>query len=285
MNQARVLSAGLVQLNVGDDPAGNLTPTLLLIRQAASQGAEIVLTPEVTNMLSPDRARQQAMLQREDDDPTLAALREAAGAARIWLLIGSLALKTGDADGRFANRSFLIDPTGRIAARYDKLHMFDVTISRTEHFRESAAYRPGDRAVLADLNGIGLGLTICYDLRFPHLYRDLAKAGARILTVPSAFSPTTGAAHWETLLRARAIETGCFVLAPAQCGTHPAPHSPDRQPRRSHGHSLAVDPWGKVIADAGSEPGVTIVRLDLGAVDRARSRIPSLDHDRPYSGP
>ncbi|MCS5602304.1 MAG: carbon-nitrogen hydrolase family protein [Paracoccus sp.] len=285
MNQARVLSAGLVQLNVGDDPAGNLSPTLLLIRQAASQGAEIVLTPEVTNMLSPDRARQQAMLQREDDDPTLAALREAAGAARIWLLIGSLALKTGDADGRFANRSFLIDPTGRIAARYDKLHMFDVTISRTEHFRESAAYRPGDRAVLADLNGIGLGLTICYDLRFPHLYRDLAKAGARILTVPSAFSPTTGAAHWETLLRARAIETGCFVLAPAQCGTHPAPHSPDRQPRRSHGHSLAVDPWGKVIADAGSEPGVTIVRLDLVAVDRARSRIPSLDHDRPYSGP
>lgn len=285
MNQARVLSAGLVQLNVGDDPAGNLSPTLLLIRQAASQGAEIVLTPEVTNMLSPDRARQQAMLQREDDDPTLAALREAAGAARIWLLIGSLALKTGDADGRFANRSFLIDPTGRIAARYDKLHMFDVTISRTEHFRESAAYRPGDRAVLADLDGIGLGLTICYDLRFPHLYRDLAKAGARILTVPSAFSPTTGAAHWETLLRARAIETGCFVLAPAQCGTHPAPHSPDRQPRRSHGHSLAVDPWGKVIADAGPEPGVTIVRLDLGAVDRARSRIPSLDHDRPYSGP
>ncbi|WP_090743058.1 carbon-nitrogen hydrolase family protein [Paracoccus tibetensis] len=279
------MTVALVQLTVGDDPAANLPRTLDLVRQAAAGGARLVLTPEATNLLSPDRDHQRRVLRPEGEDPTLAALRAEAEALGIWLLVGSLAFATDDPDGRFANRSLLIDPQGRITARYDKMHMFDVTISETESFRESAAYRPGDRAVLAGVDGIPLGLTICYDLRFPQLYRRLAQAGARILTVPSAFHPTTGKAHWEVLLRARAIETGCFVLAPAQCGTHPASASPGKPPRRSHGHSLAVAPWGEVLADAGSQPGITLVSLDLEAVERARSRIPSLTHDRPFSGP
>ena len=279
-----MLKVGLVQLNVSDDPIANLSQTIPLIRQAAAEGAQLVLTPEATNILSPDRKRQEAVLHVQAKDPTLSALRSEARAAGIWLLIGSLALKSGDGD-RFVNRSILIDPDGEVAASYDKLHMFDVKMSETEQYRESAAYRPGDRAVVTKAAGVPVGLTICYDLRFPHLYRKLAQAGARILTVPSAFSPTTGAAHWEVLMRARAIETGCFVLAPAQCGTHDAPHSPDRVPRRSHGHSLAVDPWGKVLADGGVTQGLSMVELDLGAVDRARSRIPSLTHDRPFDGP
>jgi predicted amidohydrolase len=285
MNDAGGLTVGLLQLNVGDDPLANLAQTIPLIRQAASQGARLVLTPEATNLLSPDRGHQQKILRSEAEDPTLSALRAEAKSLGIWLLIGSLALKTDDPDGRYANRSFLIDPEGRITARYDKLHMFDVSISDSEQYRESAAYRPGAHAVLAEVDHIPLGLSICYDLRFPHLYRRLAQAGARILTVPAAFSPTTGAAHWETLLRARAIETGCYVLAPAQCGAHPAPHSPERQPRRSHGHSLAVDPWGKLLLDAGDRPGVSILTLDLELVDKARSRVPSLTHDRPFDGP
>lgn len=284
MTGGDTLKVGLVQLNVSDDPIANLSQTIPLIRQAAAEGAQLVLTPEATNILSPDRRRQDAVLHVQAKDPTLSALRSEARAAGIWLLIGSLALKSGDGD-RFVNRSILIDPEGEVAASYDKLHMFDVKISETEQYRESAAYRPGDRAVVTKAAGVPVGLTICYDLRFPHLYRKLAQAGARILTVPSAFSPTTGAAHWEVLMRARAIETGCFVLAPAQCGTHDAPHSPDRVPRRSHGHSLAVDPWGKVLADGGVTQGLSMVELDLGAVDRARSRIPSLTHDRPFDGP
>lgn len=279
------LSVGLLQLNVCDDPLTNLRGTIPLIRAAVAAGAELVVTPEATNLLSPDRKRQAAVLHTEATDPTLSALRNEAKGAGIWLLIGSLALK-GDSqdDPRFVNRSFLIDPKGDIVARYDKLHMFDVAISEAETFRESAAYRPGDHAVLAE-GPVPIGMTICYDLRFPQLYRRLAQAGARILTVPAAFSPTTGEAHWEVLLRARAIENGCFVLAPAQCGAHPAPHSPDRPVRRSHGHSIAVDPWGKVLADAEVTQGLTMVQLDLGAVDRARSRIPSLAHDRPFDGP
>ncbi|MDO5706091.1 MAG: nitrilase-related carbon-nitrogen hydrolase, partial [Paracoccus sp. (in: a-proteobacteria)] len=165
--------------------------------------------------------------------------------------------------------------------RYDKIHMFDVDISETEQFRESAAFRPGDRAALAD-GPARIGMTICYDLRFPHLFRNLAQAGAEVLTIPAAFNPTTGRAHWETLLRARAIETGCFVLAPAQCGTHPCPHTPDRPPRQSHGHSLAVDPWGQVLADGGDTPGVRIVDLHMAEVAKARARIPSIRHDRDF---
>lgn len=279
------LDVALLQLNVGDDPQDNLPATIAMIRQAAREGAQLVLTPEATNLLSPDRAHQRRVLRVQAQDQTLAALRDEARAAGIWLLIGSLALLGDDpGDPRFVNRSFLIAPDGGIVAHYDKLHMFDVAISPTESFRESAAYLPGGRAILAP-GPVPIGMTICYDLRFPQLYRLLAQAGAGILTVPAAFNPTTGRDHWEVLLRARAIETGCFVLAPAQCGAHCARHTPERPARHSHGHSLIVDPWGKVLADAGLSPGILPMRLDLGAIDRARSRIPSLSHDRPFDGP
>ena len=276
------MRAALVQLNVTDDPAANLPVTRGLVRQAAAAGAGFVLTPEATNCLSSDRAHQDRVLSHEAADATLAALRADAAELGIWLLIGSLALKTGDAGGRFANRSFLIAPDGMVAARYDKIHMFDVNVSETEQYRESAAYRPGGRAVLARTPFGTIGLSICYDVRFPHLYRRLAQAGATILTVPAAFNDTTGAAHWETLVRARAIENGAWVLAPAQTGSH-APHN--GRPRRTHGHSLAVAPWGEVVADGGTEPGVTLVTLDPAAVAAARGRVPSLTHDRDFAGP
>jgi predicted amidohydrolase len=276
------MRAGLVQLSVGDAPAANLPVTLDLVRQAHAGGAGFVLTPEVTNCLSSDRAHQRAVLHHETDDPTLAALRAEAARLGIWLLIGSLGLRTGDTDGRFANRSFLIGPDGTVVARYDKIHMFDVNVSDTEQYRESTGYRPGERAVLAQTPFGRIGLSICYDLRFPQLYRRLAQAGAEILTVPAAFNDTTGAAHWESLLRARAIENGTYVLAPAQCGSH-AVHN--GRPRRTYGHSLAVAPWGEVIADGGTETGVTFADINLAEVARARSRVPSLSHDHPFGGP
>lgn len=285
------LRAGLVQLCVSDDPGRNLPVTRDLVRQAALGGAGWVLTPEVTNLVGASRELQQHLLRTEDEDPTLAALRADARDLGIWLLIGSLALKRGgaaDGDDRFVNRSFLIGPDGGIRARYDKLHMFDVTVSDSESYRESASFRPGDRAVLArgpTQAPMHVGMTICYDLRFPQLYRALAQAGAQVLTVPAAFNDTTGAAHWQVLLQARAIETGCYVLAPAQCGLHATHADPDRRPRRSYGHSLAVDPWGQVLADGGTETGVTFVELDPDAIVRARSRIPSLTHDRKFAGP
>ena len=274
--------AALIQLTVGDDPAANLPGTVDQVRRAAAAGADLILTPECTNLLSSSRSHQRAVLRHEGDDPTLAALREEAARAGVWLLVGSLGLLTHDGDGRFANRSFLIAPDGAIAARYDKIHMFDVNVSETEVYRESEGYRPGGRAVLADTPLGRIGLTVCYDLRFPHLYRALAQAGAQILTIPAAFNHITGAAHWEVLIRARAIETGCFVLAPAQTGLHPETHG---KGRRTHGHSLAVAPWGEVLADAGSEPGLTLVEIDLAEVERARGRVPSLSHDRPFEGP
>jgi predicted amidohydrolase len=276
------MRAALVQLTVTDDPKVNLPVTLGLVRQAVAQGAGFVLTPELTNGLSSNRARQREVFRHEEEDATLAALREEARVAGIWLLIGSLGLLTGDADGRFANRSFLIGPDGTVAARYDKIHMFDVNVSDTEVYRESEGYRPGDRAMLAETPFAKLGMTVCYDLRFPALYRRLAQAGAQVLTVPAAFNHITGAAHWEALLRARAIETGCFVLAPAQTGFHP---EQDGKGRRTHGHSLAVAPWGEVLADGGTDPGVTLVDLDLSEVAKARHRVPSLSHDRGFDGP
>ncbi len=272
------MRAGLVQITATDDPAANLPVTLDLVRRAAGQGADFILTPEVTNIISTSRSHQMNVLHHEAGDPTLAALRDEAKALGKWLLIGSLALKTNDPDGRFANRSFLISPTGEIVARYDKIHMFDVEIDETESYRESAGYRPGDKAVLADTPIGRIGMTICYDMRFAQLYRRLAQAGAQILTVPAAFSPVTGAAHWHSLLRARAIETGCFVFAPAQTGRHGGT-------RRTHGHSLAVSPWGEVLADGGTDAGVTVVDFDLSDVERSRRRVPSLTHDREFEGP
>lgn len=276
------MRVALVQLNSNDDPAENLPVTQAYIANAAENGAAFILTPEVTNCVSASRTRQSEVLQTEQADMTLAALRQQAADLNIWLLIGSLALKTDDPDGRFANRSFLIAPDGAIAAWYDKIHMFDVQVTAKETYRESAGYRPGTRSVLAQTDFGTLGLTVCYDIRFPHLYRQLAQAGAQILTVPSAFSPVTGAAHWDVLLRARAIETGCYILAPAQTGVH---HAVQGKQRETYGHSMAIGPWGDVLADAGTQPGIIYIDLDLSAVSQARQRIPSLFATPDYGNP
>ncbi len=274
--------AALVQLRSGDDPAANLAATEALVRAAAAGGAALVLTPECTNIVSASRALQARVLVPEGEDPTLARLAAVAAELGVWLLVGSLCLKSGDPDGRFVNRSFLLGPDGAVRARYDKIHMFDVEVGGAESYRESAAYRPGDRAVVAEAAGLRLGMTVCYDLRFPHLYRDLARAGAEVIAVPSAFTVPTGRAHWHVLLRARAIETGAFVLAPAQSGTHAAREG---RVRETYGHGLAVAPWGEVLADAGTETGVTFVDIDPAEAAAARRRIPALAHDRPYAAP
>ncbi|WP_420014163.1 carbon-nitrogen hydrolase family protein [Tateyamaria sp.] len=276
------MKAALLQLNVSDDPAANRVVTVDMVRQAADQGAAFILTPEVTNCVSSTRSHQRAVLQHQDDDQTLAALRDVARARGVHLLIGSLALLTGDPDGRFANRSFLIGPDGGIIATYDKIHMFDVNISETETYCESDGYRPGTQSVVAQTPFAAIGLSICYDVRFTRLADALARAGAHILTYPAAFSAVTGAAHWHSLLRARAIEAGAWVLAPAQTGTH---SGPSNSGRRTYGHSLAVDPWGEVILDAGTEPGVYMFDLNLDKVADARRRVPSLDNARDFEGP
>ena len=276
------MRVGLVQLTVRDDPTANLPVTQRLIAEAAQGGAGLILTPECTNCLSSSRDHQRRIFAHQDQDRTLAALRAQAADLGVWLLIGSLGLLTQDADRRFANRSFLISPDGSIAVSYDKIHMFDVNVSETEVYRESAGYRPGQRAVLADTPFGKVGMTVCYDLRFAHLYRRLAQAGAEILTVPAAFNHITGQAHWEVLLRARAIETGCFVLAPAQTGFHPEEHG---KGRKTFGHSLVIAPWGEVLADGGTEPGVVLAEIDLTMVASARGRVPSLSHDREFTGP
>ncbi|MBT4871323.1 MAG: carbon-nitrogen hydrolase family protein [Marinovum sp.] len=275
------MKAALLQLNSSDDPRKNLDATLDLVDGALAQGAKLILTPEVTNCVSASRRHQEQVLQLEQDDITLAALRAIARAAKVWILIGSLALKTKDPDGRFANRSFVVDPHGNIKARYDKIHMFDVTISGAESYRESAGYRPGGQAVICQTDVAKIGLTICYDLRFPHLYRDLAYSGAQIISVPSAFSVTTGQAHWEALLRARAIETGCYVLAPAQHGEHCCRNG---RPRTTYGHTMAVAPWGQIIALLAEGTGFCMVDINLDDVDSARARVPSLFNQQRYLG-
>lgn len=276
------MRAGLLQLRSSDDPVANLPETLGLIDRAVAEGAHFVLTPEVTNCVSSSRSWQAQVLKTEAEDETLAAIRNAANRHGVWILIGSLALKTDDPDGRFANRSLLISPSGEIAARYDKIHMFDADIGPNESFRESDGYRPGNKAAAAMTPFGCVGLSVCYDLRFPHLYRALAEAGATILNVPAAFAVTTGAAHWEVLLRARAIENGAWVLAPAQSGEH---GSHKGKPRHTYGHTMVVAPWGEVVADAGTETGVTFVDLDPGAVEKARKRVPSISHTRAFAGP
>lgn len=277
-----MIKTALLQLNVTDDPSENLKVTLDYFDQAVAAGATFILTPEVTNCVSTSRAHQNEVLQHEDEDITLAALCDAARSAEVWLLIGSLALKTHDADGRFANRSFMISPQGEVVARYDKIHMFDVDVTPEETWRESDGYRPGKQAVVAQTSFAPVGMAVCYDVRFPKLHGALAEAGAQILTIPAAFSPVTGAAHWHTLLRARAIETGCFVLAPAQTGEHKSKH---HKTRRTYGHSLVVTPWGEVQLDAGDVPGVYMTDLDVGEVAAARARVPSLANARLFDGP
>ena len=264
---------GLVQMRSGVDPQANLAAALACVAEAARNGAAYVLTPEMTNIMEAKRERLLAAIVDEERDPTLAAMREAARKHSIYIHIGSLAVKVS-AD-KAANRSFLIDRRGDVAARYDKIHMFDVDLANGESYRESRNYRPGDLAVVADLPWGRLGLTVCYDLRFPALYRALAEAGASFFSIPSAFTKQTGEAHWHVLIRARAIENGSFVFAAAQGGKH-------ENGRETFGHSLVVDPWGRILAEGGSEPGVIFADIDPAQVPAARSRIPSLHNGRRF---
>ena len=268
------MRAALVQLNCGGDVAGNLNRTEALIREAAAKGAEYVQTPEVTNLIPASGAALFEAIHSESDDPTLKALRALAAELQITLHIGSLALRSEDDPERAANRAFLIGPDGGIVARYDKIHMFEADLGDKGKYKEASRYRPGSEAVLAETEWGGLGITICYDMRFPALYRQLAQAGASILTAPSAFTVPTGQAHWHTILRARAIENGCFMLAAAQWGPHGG--KDESSMRESYGHSLIVDPWGEVLADAADGEGIVIADLDLGLVAKARKRIRSL---------
>jgi deaminated glutathione amidase len=265
--------AALVQMRSGMAPEVNCAAALAAIAEAKSAGAEYVLTPEMTNIIEAKRERLMAAIVDEERDPTLAALREAARKHSIYVHIGSLAVKASP--DKAANRSFLIDRSGEVVARYDKIHMFDVDLAGGESYRESRSYRPGDLAVVADLPWGRLGVTICYDLRFPALYRALAESGASFFSIPSAFTKPTGEAHWHVLLRARAIENGCFVFAAAQGGKH-------ESGRETYGHSLAIDPWGKILAEGATEPGVILAEIDPAAVTAARSRIPSLHHGRRF---
>ena len=263
---------GLVQMRSGLDPQANLAAMLAAIEQAKRAGADYVLTPEMTNIIA-KREHLLATIVDEELDPTLAALREAARQLSIYIHIGSLAVQASP--DKAANRSFLIGPTGEVIARYDKIHMFDVDLANGESYRESRTYRPGGLAVVADLPWGRLGVTVCYDLRFPALYRALAEAGALFFSIPSAFTVQTGEAHWHVLLRARAIENGCFVFAAAQGGTH-------ESGRETYGHSLVVDPWGQILAEGGTEPGVILADIDPAQVAAARARIPSLHHGRRF---
>ena len=276
------MRVALVQMTSSDNPSSNLAVTRQFVDRAAAEGADLIITPEVTNCVSTSRTWQNEVLRDESEDATLMALQEDAARLGTWLLVGSLALKSDDPQGRFANRSFLLSPNGGIAARYDKIHMFDVNVTDHETYRESSGFCPGNCAVVAETPFGPVGMTVCYDMRFPALFRALAQAGAWMIAVPAAFSPVTGVAHWEPLLRARAIENGAYVLAPAQCGQHAANRG---KARMTHGHSLAVSPWGEILADGGDAPGVTMVQLDRAEAERARQRIPSLLHDREFTGP
>ncbi|MEP9366409.1 carbon-nitrogen hydrolase family protein [Xanthobacter sp. VNH20] len=273
IQKTETLRVGLVQLRSGREVAANIETASALIREAALAGAQYVQTPETTNLMELDRTLLFDKLREEEADPALAAFRDLARELKIHLHVGSLALKISEQ--RAVNRGFLIAPDGEIAARYDKIHMFDVDLGNGESYRESNSYKPGERAVTASVSGVKIGLTICYDLRFPPLYRALAENGADVLTVPAAFTRPTGEAHWHVLLRARAIENGAYVLAAAQGGRH-------ENGRETYGHSLIVDPWGRVIAEGGTDPGVILAELDLKEVAAARRRIPSLQHGRRF---
>jgi predicted amidohydrolase len=271
------LTVGLVQMTSTTSIDQNITLSTDLIRQAAAKGAELVALPEVVNLMQRDRSQSSKVAALTADDASLAAYKALAQELGIWIHAGSLVIRLAD-DDRFANRGFLIDPKGEIQAQYDKIHMFDVDLANGESYRESNGFRPGTHATLAQTPWGGYGMAVCYDLRFPHLFRDLAKAGARILAVPAAFTRTTGQAHWHTLLRARAIENGCFVVAPAQCGDH-------EDGRQTYGHALIIDPWGEILADGGTEPGIVTATLDLNQVSKVRGMVPSLNNDLPYDKP
>jgi predicted amidohydrolase len=248
-----------------------------LIRRARDKGGDLIMTPEVCTMLEPRRKLGREKVEFEESSAALQQFRELAKETGAWILIGSMATKL-EGEERMANRSILLNADGESVARYDKIHMFDVDVGEGNTFRESNGYRPGEAATLASTPWGGLGMTVCYDMRFPNLYRDLAKAGADFLAAPSAFTVPTGIAHWHVLLRARAIENGCFVFAPAQTGEH-------AEGRKSYGHSLIVDPWGEVLADGGEDVGVITAEIDVAKVAEARGRLPSLFNDRDYTAP
>ncbi len=270
---AAKFKAAMIQMRSGLTPAANVDAAAKLIAEAKSSGADYVQTPEMTNILAANAQQLFAATSDENSDPSLAAFRELAKKLGLYVHVGSLAIKI--LPDKAANRGFLIDPEGNIAARYDKIHMFDVDLANGESYRESSRYRPGESAVVADLPWGRLGITICYDLRFPALYRALAEAGASMLAIPSAFTQQTGEAHWSVLMRARAIENGSFVLAAAQGGLH-------EHGRTTYGHSLIVDPWGRVMAEGGTEPGVVMAEIDPAEAAAARAKIPSLQHGRRF---
>ena len=267
-----ILPLALLQTTTGIDPVAEAQLLAAQIGTAAAGGARIVFTPEMSGLLDRDRARAAGNIREQADDPVLAAVRAAAAQHNIWVQLGSLALR--GPGGKFVNRGFLIRPDGEIAAHYAKIHLFDVTLG-SESWRESAAYVAGDEAVVAATPWGGLGMTICYDVRFPALHRALAQAGAAMIAVPAAFTRPTGQAHWHVLLRARAIETGCWVIAAAQTGEHP-------DGRATYGHSLVISPWGEVVLDMGEAPGIGFASIDLAAVAAARGKVPALEHDRPF---
>ncbi|MEZ5898851.1 MAG: carbon-nitrogen hydrolase family protein [Hyphomicrobiaceae bacterium] len=273
MTSSAHFKAALVQLCSGREVASNIAAASELIRAAAAAGAEYIQTPENTQLMELEKPRLMAALQPEKNNSALEAFSSLARDLKRWLHIGSIGIKCDD--GRIANRSFVFAPDGEVAARYDKIHMFDVDLGNGETYRESATYQPGTQAVIVDLPWANLGLTICYDLRFPSLHRALAQGGAEMIAVPAAFTRVTGEAHWKTLLRARAIETQCFVLAAAQGGRH-------ENGRETYGHSLIIAPWGEVLAEADTEPGFVTADIDLARVTQARSKVPSLTHDRPF---
>jgi predicted amidohydrolase len=267
-------TAAMVQMRTSLSPEASFKQAESLIREARDKGADYVQTPEVSNLIQKNRKGLFELLAPEEEDLSLKGYRELARELKIHLHIGSLALRA--TPERAVNRSFLIAPDGGILASYDKIHMFDIELDGGESYRESANYQPGETAVISDLPWGRIGLTICYDLRFPALYRALAEAGAAFIAVPSAFTVRTGEAHWHTLLRARAIENGCFVFAAAQAGKH-------ESGRETYGHSLIVDPWGVVLAEGGVEPGIVMAKIDPAKVENARKSIPSLQHGRRFS--
>ena len=274
--RAAPFKAACIQLRSTDDVAENIRDTVRWVREVAARGATFIATPENTTLMAPDGGAKLAQSFDEAHDPALPVFSALAKELKVWLLIGSLAIKVSDS--KTANRSFLFAPDGSIRARYSKIHLFDVQLASGETYRESNTVAGGGEAVVADTDMGKVGLSICYDLRFPQLYRKLAQKGAFIFTVPSAFTVPTGRAHWHVLQRARAIENGAFVIAPAQGGIH-------ANGRKTFGHSLIVSPWGDVLAEAGTEPGVIVADIDPALADDARAKVPNLQHDREFAGP
>jgi predicted amidohydrolase len=273
---APTIRTACIQLRSTDDVEENVRAASGLIRAAAKDGARFIATPENTTLMARDGGAKLEKSFAEKDDTAIPKFAQVAEELGVWLLVGSVAIKVSET--KTVNRSYLFNPKGRVEARYDKIFLFDVNLPSGETYRESNTVVSGDRAVVASLPWGRIGLSVCYDLRFPQLYRALAKAGAEILTVPSAFTQTTGSAHWHVLLKARAVENGCFVVAPAQGGLH-------ANGRRTYGHSLIVNPWGEVLAEGGVDPGVIAADIDLVEVAAVRARLPSLDHDRPFAPP